>query len=174
MKTNKRQQAAYPNRKISETFLDFASPLTAVMPDDASEATIQKVLTIAFVAWNGIILDDVNGNGYYMARLKEQASHDPVLQALLTELVHRKRTLFADDQRLIGNYRVTRKRGELRPWAEARDPYPLPQTKGLGRKSGQASLGAVAMSPHLTASRHNPTRPKRPDLNAWGWSLGLP
>jgi hypothetical protein len=47
-------------------------------------------------------------------------------------------TLFADDQRLIGNYRVTRKRGELTLWAEARDPYPLPQIKGLGRKSRQS------------------------------------
>ena len=133
MKTTKKQQATYPNRKISETFLDFASPLMATMPDDASDASIEQALTIAFTVWNGVILDDVNGNGYYMARLKEQASHDPVLQALLKELVHRKRTLFADDQRLIGNYKVTRKHGELRLWAEARDPYSVPRTKGPAR-----------------------------------------
>ena len=129
------KQATYPNRKISEAFLDFASPLMAVMPDDASETSIEEVLTIAFTVWNGVILDDVNGNGYYMARLKEQASHDPILQALLTELVHRRRTLFADDQRLIGNYKVTRKQGELRLWAEARDPYLVPRTEDPARGS---------------------------------------
>ncbi len=130
-----KKQATYPNRKISEAFLDFASPLTAIMPDDAPEASIEQALMIAFTVWNGVILDDVNGNGYYLTRLNEQASHDPILQALLRELVHRKRTLFADDQRLVGNYKVTRKQGELRLWAEARDPHSAPRTEGPARGS---------------------------------------
>lgn len=129
MKPNKKQ-ATYPNRKISETFLDFASPLTAMMPYDASEASIERVFAIALAVWNGIILDGVNGNGYYMARVQEQAPQDPVLQTLVTEFVHRKHTLFANDQRLIGDYKVTRNRDELRLWAEARDPYSAPRTTG--------------------------------------------
>jgi hypothetical protein len=128
-----KNQATYPNRKISEAFLDFALPLTAIMPDDAPEASIEQALMIAFTVWNGVILDDVNGNGYYLARLKEQTSHDPILQALLGELMHRKRTVFADDQRLIGNYKVTRKHGKLNLWAEARDPYSVPRTDGPAR-----------------------------------------
>ncbi len=124
-----KKQATYPNRKISETFLDFASPLTAIMPDDVTEASIEKVLAIAYVVWNGMVLDDIHGNDYYMAKLKEPMAVDPVLASLVTELAHRKRTLFADDQRLIGEYKVTRKRDELNLWTEARDPYSVPQTE---------------------------------------------
>lgn len=137
MKSNKKQKATFPNRKISETFLDFASPLTSMMPQDVSEASIEKVLGIAFVVWNGTILDGINGNEHHMAGIREPMARDPVLSALVTELIHRKHTLFRDDQRLIGNYRVTRKRGELRLWAEARDPYSLPRTKGLASNSNE-------------------------------------
>jgi hypothetical protein len=125
-----KKQTTYPNRKISEAFLDFASPLMAVMPDDASEASIEQALTIAFTVWNGVILDDVSGNNHYLTQLKKQAADNSALQALLAQLVHRKRTLFADDQRLVGNYKVTRKQGELRLWAEARDPHSVPRTEG--------------------------------------------
>lgn len=130
MKSNKRQQTTYPDRKISETFLDFAAPLLAVMPDDATEASIEKTLTIAYVVWNGTVLDDINGNGYHMSQLKERMAHAPVLAALVRELASRKRTVFADDQRLIGEYKVTRKRGGLNLWAEAGDPHPARRTKG--------------------------------------------
>lgn len=103
-----KKQATYSNRKISEAFLDFAFPLMTTMPDDASEPSIERVPSIAFVVWNGMLLDDANGNEHYMSRVGRQASGDPVLQALLRELVHRGRTFFADGQPLIGNYKVTR------------------------------------------------------------------
>jgi len=77
VKSNKRQQATYPDRKISETFLDFAAPLLATMPDDATEARVEKVLSIAFAVWNGIVLDGVNGNESYMTKVREQASTNP-------------------------------------------------------------------------------------------------
>ena len=125
-----KKQATNPDRKVSETFLDFGAPLMATMPDNASEASVEKVLSIAFVVWNGTILDDVNGNNHYLTQLRKQAADDSVLQALLAQLVRRKRTLFADDERLIGNYKVTRKGGELNLWAEARDPHSIPRTRG--------------------------------------------
>lgn len=134
MKPQKRQQATYPDRKISETFLDFAAPLLVTMPEDATEASIEKVLSIAFVVWNGIVLDGVNGNDYYMTKVTEQASGHPASKAVVVQLAERKRTLFRDDQRLIGNYKVTRKHGELNLWAEARDPYSIPQPQGPGQK----------------------------------------
>jgi len=133
VKSNKRQQATYPDRKISETFLDFAAPLLATMPDDATEARVEKVLSIAFAVWNGIVLDGVNANEDHMIKVREQVARYPVLKALVAELADRKHTLFRDDQRLIGEYKVTRKHGELNLWAEARDPYSIPRTQGPGR-----------------------------------------
>jgi len=42
--------------------------------------------------------------------------------ALIEQMITRKRDMFSDDNRLIGEYRVTQKKGEWRLWAEARDP----------------------------------------------------
>ena len=120
------KQPSFFNRKISETFLDFASPLVGMMPDDASTASIQRVLKIACAVWNAMIFEDVKGNDHYMVWIRELMAKDPVLDVLATELISRKRTLFSDDIRLIGDYRVTRKHGELTLWAEARDPHTVP------------------------------------------------
>jgi hypothetical protein len=139
VKSQKRQQATYPDRKISETFLDFAAPLLATMPDDVTEASVEKVLSIAFAVWNGIVLDGVNASEYYMTKVREQAARDTVLKALVAELADRKRTLFRDDQRLIGEYKVTHKHGQLNLWAEARDPYSIPRTEGTGPKKQEHS-----------------------------------
>jgi hypothetical protein len=42
---------------------------------------------------------------------------------LIEELIARKRAFFADDQRLIGNWEVTRTEDGINLRAEARDPY---------------------------------------------------
>ena len=39
-------------------------------------------------------------------------------------MIARKRNLFGDDHRVVGQFKLTRKKGELRLWAEARDPKP--------------------------------------------------
>ena len=125
LRPSKKQPPCF-DRKISETFLDFASPLVEMMPDDASTASIQRVLKIACAVWNAMIFEDVKGDDHYMLRLRELMANDPVLDVLATELIGRKRAIFSDDIRLIGDYRVTRKHGELRLWAEARDPHTIP------------------------------------------------
>lgn len=51
---------------------------------------------------------------------------NPIVASLVTQLIQRKRTLFKEDYRLIGDYKITRKGGQLNLWAEARDPYSLP------------------------------------------------
>ena len=47
---------------------------------------------------------------------------DPQLQAFAEYLIDRKRTQFGDDQRLIGEYTLYRKDGEIRLRAEACAP----------------------------------------------------
>ena len=42
-------------------------------------------------------------------------------------MIARKRALFAKDQRLIGNWEVTRTEDGINLHADARDPYSLPR-----------------------------------------------
>ena len=124
MKSSKHHHEAIPDRKISETFLDFASPVLSMMPDDATEANIETALQIAFTVWNSVIFDEVDGNDHYIAWLRDLISDDPIGNSLVTKLIDRKRTTFAEDRRVIGNYKIRCKHGELNLWAEARNPCP--------------------------------------------------
>ncbi len=57
---------------------------------------------------------------------------------LVKTLVERKRSRrFAADDRLIGDYKIRVVDGEIRLWAEARDPYPKDQralATGIGAR----------------------------------------
>ena len=59
-------QAPQP-RKISETFLNFLSPILAMMGDQAGEAEIESALKIGFTVWNSMVLDVVDGNSVHAA-----------------------------------------------------------------------------------------------------------
>ena len=114
-----------PERKISETLLDFASPLLQDMPADASGKQIQEVLMIGCTVWNAVVLDSVRGGSKYLGMVMHQMKGTVLGSIMVSNLIDRKRRLFGDDHRLIGDYRATRKDGELRLWAEARDPRRL-------------------------------------------------
>jgi len=51
-------------------------------------------------------------------------SHEPVVKALVDFMIARKRRHFADDHRLVGEFKFVYKNGERRLRAEARDPRP--------------------------------------------------
>ena len=126
MAPNKKQHKKLPERKISETLLDFASPILELRPDDTPDAEIEKVLIYAVAVWNALIFEEIKGDGHYISEIRERMSVNPVVESLVTELIQRKQTLFKEDYRLIGDYKITRKNGQLNLWAEARDPYSLP------------------------------------------------
>ena len=112
----------YSDRKISETFLDFASPLLDALGAKATKDQIEEVLKIAFTVWNSVVFDTVNGNTRYVAKLRELAAAESETRALVEQMISRKQTMFTDDHRLIGEYSVRHKNGEWRLRAEARDP----------------------------------------------------
>lgn len=126
MKARKSPHQAIPQKRISEAFLDFATPVLVSMPADATEAAIEGALRTPFVVWNAVVLEAVNGDGQYLDQMRQLLSHHPACLGLVTMLVDRKRALFAEDQRLIGKYEVRRKDGQLNLWAEART-VPLPR-----------------------------------------------
>jgi hypothetical protein len=118
----KTKKIKFPHRKISETFLDFSSPLLDALGEDATKYQAEQVLKIAFTAWNAVVLDTVNGNTQYVTKLLELTTEDPMSAALIEQMISRKQDMFSGDHRMIGEYGLTQKIGEWRLWAEARDP----------------------------------------------------
>ena len=118
----KTKKTKFLTRKISETFLEFSSPLLESLGKDVSKYKVEQVLKIAFTAWNAVVIDTVKGNSQYVTQIRELTRDDPMSAALIEQMISRKQDMFSDDLRMIGRYRVTQKRGKWRLRAEARDP----------------------------------------------------
>ncbi len=121
-----RTREKVPTRKISATFLDFAEPLLAPLCAEASEQEMEGALQIAFTVWNSVVYDVVQRGDRWVSQVRRMAGDapDPGVLMLVEHLIARKQNLFGDDQRLIGEYQLLRRQGELRLRAEARSPYP--------------------------------------------------
>jgi hypothetical protein len=111
-------------RKISKTFLEFAEPLWIPLGAEATDQELEQVLMIAFTVWNTVVFDALDPSRQGVKQLRNLAGEDPSIRAIIEQLITRKQSLFANDQRLIGEYRLNRRQGELRLWAEARQPQP--------------------------------------------------
>jgi hypothetical protein len=113
---------SFPDRKISETFLEFAEPLLEKegTPPTAQEA--DRVLQFASTIWNSVVLDTVHGKTEWVTRVRNQFAAHPPLEALIERMILRKQRLFGHDLRLIGEFKILEKDGEWRLRAEARAP----------------------------------------------------
>ena len=111
----------YPNKKISETFLDFSSPLLDALGKGATKHQVEKVLKITYTVWNAIVLDTVKDISEHISVLRQTIEGDPMTSELIEQLISRKKARFANDLRLIGEYSIRQKKGEWRLRAEARD-----------------------------------------------------
>ena len=119
MKSN---NSKHPNRKISETFLDFSSPLLDALGKAATKQQVEKALQITYTVWNSIVLDSVKGGSKYISMVRQSMKDNPESSALIEQLILRKKTFFENDLRLIGDYSIKKKReGDWRLRAEARD-----------------------------------------------------
>ena len=112
----------YPDRKISDTFLQFAKPLLDAVGPSLTEAQMASPLMITWTVWNAVVFADAAGDKQMLEKVRESMEHDPQLAGFVEFLIDRKRMLFGDDQRLIGEYKLFRKDGEIRLHAEARAP----------------------------------------------------
>ena len=118
----RRTRIKIPDRKISETFLEFAEPLLIPLGPHATESEMNQVLQIAFVVWNAVVYETVNHDSTYLSMLNTLTAGEPEVVALVNQMIQRKRHQFADDHRLVGNFQLTIKGDELNLRAEARRP----------------------------------------------------
>jgi hypothetical protein len=115
-------QSRLPQRKISETFLEFTAPLLQDRPSEATEQQLTAAFRVAFTAWNAVVCADVAQDPSFLAMARDITAGTPATAALLEYLIERKRTLFGGDQRLIGHWEIRTQDQELILTAEARDP----------------------------------------------------
>jgi hypothetical protein len=120
--TKRKSKLKFPDQKISDTLLRFAEPILDDLEVDATEAEMEPVLMVAWMAWNAVVYADAVGERDLLEQFQAAMAEEPELKRFADLLIDRKRTLFGDDERVIGEYKLYRKDGEIRLRAEARDP----------------------------------------------------
>ena len=118
----KKRHRKFSNRKISETFLEFSSPLLDSIGQAATKDQVEKVLQITYSVWNSIVFDTIRGSEKNISMLREAIKGDQMASAMIEQLISRKMEFYADDLRIIGEFSITQKKGEWRLRADARDP----------------------------------------------------
>jgi len=118
----------FSDQKISETFLRFAKPLIECHGAVPTKEQLESALKIAFLIWNAVVFDAAGGISRHENELRRHISTTlPTLESdrkIVEQMVElmftRKKTTFGKDFRLIGDFRIIKKDGEWRLWAEAR------------------------------------------------------
>jgi hypothetical protein len=128
----RRKALSFPDRRISETFLHFPAPLIGDLPSEAPEVQARLALQVAFTAWNAVINADVLNDQRFLDQIRLLTIDTPETAALMEQLIIRKRAPFGDDERLIGEWEVTRTEEGINLRAEARDPHSLPREQQSG------------------------------------------
>lgn len=114
---------SFPDRKISETLIDFAEPIVAMIDGHTYEEDIRMGFKLAITVWNALVFDAVQGSQKYLNMLRQNLGDQLHSEPLIQGLIRRKRERFPEDLRAIGDHKITYQDGELRVWAEARDPF---------------------------------------------------
>ena len=124
-----RRAVRFPDRKISETFLQFAEPMLHDLPSVEPERPAEEILKVAYTVWNAVIFADVLHDHHHLDEVRRLTAAEPEIARHIEQLIARKRALFADDERMIGTYEVRRTEDGINVCADARDPYSLPRVR---------------------------------------------
>ena len=112
-------------RKISETFLQPAAPLLHDLLSETPEDRAREALRVSFTAWNAVVFADVLNDQRCLEEIRRLTADKPETALLMERLIACKRAFFADDERLIGSWEVTRTEAGFNLHADARDPHSL-------------------------------------------------
>jgi hypothetical protein len=121
----KKNRYKFPKNKISEAFLQYSMPLVDSLGDSPTQNQIEKILQLTYSVWNSMVLDEVRNNSSNIDMLKKLLNNDLEGLAIIEELISRKRKLFSNDLRLIGEYNLRKEDEEWRIRVEARDPFTI-------------------------------------------------
>jgi len=105
-------------QKMSEVILDFAKPLTDVVPEDNDEA-FRKAIITAIIVWNASIVSEAERKSMIQEMADKIRKADPQAEAdflvIVENLLQRKWRYFPSNKRFIMDFEIgtTRKRREV-------------------------------------------------------------
>lgn len=113
-------------RKMSETLVDFARPLTDQLPADYTAEELKSTMTFAACVWNVVDIVSIRDAVVYLSTKMPHRLRVPVPKgaALVRRMLARRDELFGDDHRLAMNIDVYREGTELRVKAIGLGPNP--------------------------------------------------
>ena len=76
----RKPKLTFPDRKISDTLLRFADPILDVLGPDITEAEMERVLMVAWMAWNAVVYADVVGKRDLLDQFYTAMAHEPELK----------------------------------------------------------------------------------------------
>ena len=127
-------------RKISETLVDFAHPVTRHLPRNVEPERLERQLGFAVAVWNAIVLDDwdPSGGGHLgkhraMLEVLDEPHRSFGLMWFDSLVKPKRKWKFRDDLRAIGSLSVREAAvgGDLRIQADARLSSELREHYGL-------------------------------------------
>ena len=91
--------------KISKTLLDFAEPLLEAFGSPPTVEQAESAVTVAWLVWNAVVFAE-RGNRKHLeqVRARNASSGNRQHALLFDDLVQRKRALFGDVLRLLGDW----------------------------------------------------------------------
>jgi len=140
----KQGRRSFPERKISETFLDFAAPLLSAVPKGADKRDSENVLKIAFVVWNAVVYADATNDDRHLSEMRRLLGQDVQSRVICEQMIRRKRELFGKDYWLVGDHKITMEKSGFKLWAEARTPYPDSGNNAGSHSTGDPSTSTAA------------------------------
>lgn len=117
----------HPDKKVSETLLEFAAPLFEDMPTETPEKHAGIALDLAMTVSNAVVFADVLHRRNHLQEVRRLVSGQPGIREVVERMVERKRALFAGDERVIIDFKVTAMEGGFNVNATATDPFTIPR-----------------------------------------------
>jgi hypothetical protein len=101
--------------KMSDILMEFAEPL---LKDCDNDQEIEKAISMAVVSWNVALMpktEQVDARKKILDTLDpgDSAGRQAVME-IVDYLIYRKQTVYASNQRLIVNYKISKPDGEIR------------------------------------------------------------
>ena len=124
------QKMDKPNGKISQIFIDFVKPVMPEVDENTTEHQIKTFFEIGLMVWNAVLLDSVDpdNNNNNMDWIEDLLSKEPGYKLFIEPLIERRKTVFANDKRMIEDFTLTYENGDLEVRAKA-GPMPKPGRK---------------------------------------------
>ena len=102
--------------KLSQVILDFAEPLLNTIDDD--DELFEDAISFAVICWNASFLPEKERKKIVCSMVDEMAKSDVLLrlgvQGDIRMLLERKKTFFADEKRMVVNYKIIEENGSRR------------------------------------------------------------